>query len=138
MSDVATLEITSVEDVDVENTQGSVSDKQFDQLCDQYYQSWFRYHPEAAVDVGIDAYAEILKSYEHDDIGALIVLNQKMQSAMDELSLPALSADRQIDYGVLSGAISVELHDLEENDWRFRNPLEYLPINAIFKLLQVS
>ena len=133
MFSVEPLEITSIEDV--ENIQDSVSDKQFDQLCEQYYQSWFRYHPEAAVDVGIDAYAEILKSYEHDDIGALIVLNQKMQSAMDELSLAALSAARQVDFRVLSGAISVELHDLEENDWRFRNPLEYLPINAIYQLL---
>ena len=26
---------------------------QFDKLCQQFYRSWFRYHPEAAVDVGV-------------------------------------------------------------------------------------
>ncbi|PCI09069.1 MAG: hypothetical protein COB77_00845 [Gammaproteobacteria bacterium] len=137
MPSVEKLVLTSVEDsVSVEsNTQCSLSDKHFDLLCDQYYHSWLRYHPESAVSVGVNEYAEILKSYEHDDIGALIVLNQKMQSAMDELTLAELSEARQIDYRVLSGAISVELHDLEENDWRYRNPVEYLPINAIYQLL---
>ncbi len=50
----------------------------FDALCDQYYHSWFRYHPETAVDVGVYDYAAQLRSYDHDDIGALIALNQKI------------------------------------------------------------
>lgn len=113
----------------------SVSDQQFDQLCEQYYHSWFRYHPEDAVDVGVNDFAGTLKSYEHDDIGALTTLNQKMQSALDEMNCASLSQGRQVDYQIIQGAISIELHDLEENDWRYRDPLEYLPVNAIYQLL---
>lgn len=113
----------------------NLANKQFDDLCDQYYHSWFRYHPEDAVDVGVNDYADKLKSYEHDDIGALITLNQMMQSALDEIKLTELDAGRQLDYQIIEGAISIELHDLEENDWRYRNPLEYVPVNAIYQLL---
>lgn len=112
-----------------------IAHKQFDELCAQYYHSWFRYHPEDAVDVGVTDYADQLKSYEHDDIGALIALNQMMQSALDEINLSGLDEARQLDYRIIKGAISIELHDLEENDWRYRNPLEYVPVNAIYQLL---
>ncbi len=115
----------------IENT----ANAQFDTLCKHYYHSWFRYHPEAAVDVGVNDYAGQLRSYEHDDIGALISLNQKMQSALDELNNTDLDQSRQFDYRIIKGAISIELHDLEENDWRYRDPLVYVPVNAIYQLL---
>jgi uncharacterized protein (DUF885 family) len=113
----------------------TLTSKQFDALCTQFYHSWFRYHPEDAVDVGVYDFAEHLKSYEHDDIGALIVLDQKMLSALEELKLTELDENRLIDYRIIKGALTIELHDLEENDWRYRDPLEYLPVNAIYQLL---
>jgi uncharacterized protein (DUF885 family) len=113
----------------------NIAYKHFDDLCGQFYHSWFRYHPEHAVDVGVYDYADLLTSYEHDDIGALLVLNQKMLSALDELNITKLDESRQIDYKIIKGAITVELHDLEENDWRYRNPIEYVPVNAIYQLL---
>ena len=109
--------------------------KHFDDLCGQFYHCWFRYHPEEAVDVGVNDYADQLKSYEHNDIGALISLIQKMLSALDELNQAELSDGRQIDYRIIKGALTIELHDLEENDWRYRNPIEYVPVNAIYQLL---
>lgn len=109
--------------------------KHFDDLCAQFYHSWFRYHPENAVDVGVYTYADLLKSYDHDEIGALISLLQKMLSALDEVNPARLNECRQVDYQIIKGAITIELHDLEENDWRYRNPIEYLPVNAIYQLL---
>ena len=113
----------------------NIAYKHFDDLCMEFYHCWFRYHPEDAVDVGVYSYADQLKSYEHDDIGALISLLLKMLSALDELNPAKLDESRQIDYRIIKGAITIELHDLEENDWRYRNPLEYLPVNAIYQLL---
>ena len=107
----------------------------FDSLCQQYYQAWFRYHPERAVEAGIYEYAGLLTSYEHDDIGALIVLNQKMLSALEELGSSHLDPARQTDFRILRGAITIELHDLEDNDWRYRDPVNYVPVNAIHQLL---
>ena len=109
--------------------------KHFDDLCEQFYHSWFRYHPEQAVDVDVHDFADLLRSYNHDDIGALISLMQKMLSALDELNQAELNKKRQVDYRILKGAITIELHDLEENDWRYRNPLDYVPVNAIYQLL---
>jgi len=128
--------MSQVEENIIDATESSSGmNKQFDVLCDQYYHSWFRLHPEEAVDVGVYDFADQLRSYEHDDIGALIALNQKMQSALDELTISELDAHRQTDYRLIKGAISVELHDLKENDWRYRDPLEYIPVNAIYQLL---
>jgi len=88
------------ESADLDMSPGSIMDQQFDDLCEQYYHSWFRFHPED----------DQLRSYEHDDIGALIALNQKMQSALEELNRSQLDTRRQIDYRLISGAISIELH----------------------------
>jgi len=134
--DIAVIEaeVNTRSDTEIENP-GSEADKQFDVLCEQYYHAWFRYHPEQAVDVGVYDYADQLKNFEHDEIGALLALNQKMLSALDELNVPDLDSNRQIDLRIIKGAISVELHDLEENDWRYRNPIEYVPLNAIYQLL---
>ena len=112
-----------------------VAHKQFDDLCYQYYHAWFRYHPEDAVDVGVNDYADQLRSYDHDDIGALIALDQKMLSALDELNPGQLDERRQLDLRIIKGAITIELHDLEDNDWRYRNPVDYVPVNAIYQLL---
>jgi hypothetical protein len=129
-------QIENVTNVDSGADESSdVMNKQFDDLCEQYYHAWFRFHPEDAVDVGVYDFANQLRSYEHDDIGSLIALNQKMQSALEELSVSELDINHQIDYRLIKGAISVELHDLEENDWRYRDPLEYIPVNAIYQLL---
>ena len=107
----------------------------FDDLCSEYYPAWLRYHPERAVDIGVYDFAGQLTSYEHDDIGALIVLNQKMLSALEEVSFSQLDAGRQTDFRILKGAITIELHDLEDNDWRYRDPVAYVPVNAIYQLL---
>ena len=110
-------------------------DRQFDALTQQYYHAWLRFHPEDAVDVGVNDYADQLRSYEHDDIGALVALNQKMQSALEELSFDRLDANRKVDYTLIKGAISIELHNIQAHDWRYTNPMAYVPVNAIYQLL---
>jgi len=132
--DITLAEEAASSEAPAENM-NSAADKQFDVLCQQYYHAWFRYHPEQAVDVGVYDYADQLKSYDHDEMGALLVLNQKMLSALDELSNSELSGDRQTDFRIIKGAITIELHDMEENDWRYRDPIEYVPVNAIYQLL---
>ncbi len=104
----------SVEPVPVSNNNAAATSAsstptsdQFDALCDQYYHSWFRFHPEKAVAVGVYDYAHQLTSFEHDDIGALIALNQKMQSALDEINIAELDKNRQLDMRIINGAISI-------------------------------
>ena len=107
----------------------------FDALREEYYRAWFRFHPEEAAAMGVEACAGLLRAYDDDDIGALISLNQKMYSALDEIEDGALDEDRYIDYRLMKSAVCVELHDLQELDWRYRNPLAYVPVNAVYQLL---
>lgn len=106
----------------------------FDALVADYYQVWFRFHPETAVDLGMPGYAGALRPYDDDDCGALAALHEKVLARLDELDFAALDADRRLDARVLAGQAQIEHHDLLERDWRRRDPLRYLPINAIHQL----
>ena len=111
------------------------ANKAFDDLQHEFYHAWFRYHPEEAAAIGQQDYAGLLRTYDEDDIGALMSLQQKMHSALDELDDDELDEDRTIDYQLLKAAVSVECHDLQELDWRYRNPLAYVPVHAVYQLL---
>lgn len=106
----------------------------FDQLVEEFYRAWFHYHPEAAVDVGVDGYAELLPPHDDDDIGALVSLNESLLGALDEIDVGQLDADRRLDYRVLRGAVRIEHHELLERDWRYRDPVRFLPVNAVYQL----
>jgi len=111
------------------------ANRAFDQLLQEFYHAWFRFHPEEAASVGLEEYAGLLRSYDDDDIGALISLNQSMHSALDEIDEDELDEDRHIDYQLMKSAVNVECHDLQELDWRYRNPLAYVPVQAVYQLL---
>ena len=111
------------------------ANKTFDALQREFYHAWFRYHPEEAASVGEQACACLLRTYDDDDIGALMSLHQKMHSALDELDEDELDEDRYIDYQLMKSAVSVECHDLQELDWRYRDPLAYVPVHAVYQLL---
>lgn len=107
---------------------------EFDRLVGDYYGAWFHYHPEAAVDVGVEGYADRLAPHGDDDIGALVNLNEMILSALDELPRADLDADRQMDFDILYGAALIEHHELVEWDWRWRDPGRFLPVQAIYQL----
>jgi uncharacterized protein (DUF885 family) len=110
-------------------------DKLFDDLQHEYYHAWLRFHPETAVDVCVPAYAGHLKTYDDDDIGALVALDQKLLSALDELDHTELDENRRVDFNILCCAADIELHSLQESDWRYRNPLAFVPVRAVYQLL---
>lgn len=111
------------------------ADKMFDELQTEYYHAWLRFHPETAVDVCVPAYAGHLKTYDDDDIGALVTLDQKLLSALDELDETGLDENRRVDFDILGCAAGIELHTILERDWRYRNPLEFVPVRAVYQLL---
>ncbi len=111
------------------------ADERFEVLQHQFYDCWLRYHPESAVDIGEAAFGGQLRPYEHDERGALITLNQKMLSALEEIPASQLSEDNRITSRLIAGAVRCELYELENFDWRRRNPLPFIPVNAIYQLL---
>lgn len=107
----------------------------FDQLREQYYSSWFRFHPENGIAIGDASVSECFRSYSEDDIGALLALNKKLTFALAELDIEDLDETRRVDYRLMLGATEIEIRDQEEHDWRYRDPNYYVPVNAIYQLL---
>ena len=104
------------------------------QLIDRYYRSWFRFHPETATDLDIAGYDHLLPPCDDDDIGALNSLNQKLLEALDALDTSRLTPDQRLDVTLMHGAALLELEEAARHDWRHRDPLRFLPVNAIFQL----
>jgi len=103
-------------------------------IIDRYYRTWFRFHPEVAVDVGVDGFANLLKPYGDDELNALKVLNEKLISSLDELDLDSLSQDQQIDLQLMRSSAVLQLESHALRDWRHFDPARFLPVHAIYQL----
>ncbi len=106
----------------------------FERIQKSYLATWSRLHPEAALDAGIDDYADKLSSHDDETIGIQIVLNEKCLVALDEINISELDAEHQINYQILYSQANLEHHALMEHDWRHRDPTRFLPINALDQL----
>lgn len=106
----------------------------FDALVRDYYQAWFRFHPEQAVDVGVPGYAHLLTPYGEQAIGALVCLNDELRAGLEELDVGALDADRRLDCALLAGAVQLENQRLIELESRRPDPEALLPVHAIYQL----
>jgi uncharacterized protein (DUF885 family) len=103
-------------------------------LINSYYRAWFRFHPEVAVEFGVDGYAHLLAPYDDDDVGAEITLHEKLLDAIDEIDTGQLTEDQIIDLKIMQGQAILESHRLIETDWRLKEPGRFLPVNAIYQL----
>lgn len=103
-------------------------------IIDRYYRTWFRFHPEVAVDVGVTGYSTLLKPYGDDELGALKVLNEKLISTLDELDSSELSQDQQIDAQLMRSSAVLQLEVNAVRDWRLCDPTRFLPVHAIYQL----
>jgi len=106
----------------------------FDELVQSYYRTWFRFHPEAAVEVGVPGYAHLLTPGPEERRGALVCLNDELRVALEELDANSLDPDRRIDYQVLRGAIQIENQYLLDREPKCPDPRRWLPVNAIYQL----
>tara|TARA_R110001606_G_scaffold399310_1_gene584696 strand:+ start:28505 stop:30151 length:1647 start_codon:yes stop_codon:yes gene_type:complete len=110
------------------------SQETFARIEQSYLATWCRLHPEAALDAGIDDYADQLDSHNDETIGIQVVLNEKCLVALDEINISELDAEHQINYQILYSQANLEHHTLMEHDWRHRDPTRFLPINALHQL----
>ncbi|MGA7979148.1 MAG: DUF885 family protein [Chromatiaceae bacterium] len=107
---------------------------EFDALSQEFFGPWFRYHPDRAVELGIDGFERLLPAQSDDELGALLAWLESLVVALEEIDYPALDGARRIDLRLMFGAARVEHQELLERDWRHRDPLRFLPIGEIFRL----
>jgi len=106
----------------------------FDALLRSYFAAWFRFHPEAAVEAGVTGHDHELQPYGDDDHGALVALNEKLLDSLEEIDAADLDDDRRIDYQLVRGSAFLEIEELVQADWRYREPVRFLPLRAIYQL----
>jgi uncharacterized protein (DUF885 family) len=106
----------------------------FDELIQSYYRTWFRFHPEAAVEVGVPGYAHLLTPGPEERRGPLVCLNDELRVALEELDANALDPDRRVDCQVLRGAIQIENQYLLDREPSCPDPRRWLPVNAVYQL----
>lgn len=111
-----------------------MSSAAFAELVASYYPAWFRYHPEAAVEIGVAGYAHLLAPFRDEDIGALLCLNDELRVALEELDSASLTPDERIDRDVLYGSVLLENQHLLEVETRSPDPARVLPNQAIYQL----
>ena len=104
------------------------------QVIDSYYRAWFRFYPEVAVDLGVEGYESMLRPYGQDERGALITLHEKLLSTLDEFDENKLDEEQKIDLALMRGRVMLDMKDMNECDWRLRQPGRYLPVHAIYQL----
>ena len=107
----------------------------FDELVADYYRAWFRFHPLAAVYASVSGYEGRLTADGDDDNGALANLISNLLASLESLDFAQLDADRQLDLQLIHGAALVEHRMLLEQDWRYRDPARYLPLNQLQELV---
>lgn len=106
----------------------------FRELTDCYYRAWFRFHPEAAVDVGVPGYERLLTPFAPEDLGALVCLNDQFLVSLDELDARQFTPDEHIDWELVRGAALLENQFLLDLEPRCPDPARALPIHAIYQL----
>ena len=107
---------------------------QFRALIAEYYRSWFRFHPEAAVDVGVWGYEHLLTPFMPDELGPLVCLNDQLLVSLDEIDRTALTADDRTDFDLVRGAALLENEYVLDIAPRTPDPARLLPIQAIYQL----
>lgn len=112
----------------------NASQETYDRIEKSYLATWCRLHPEAALEAGIDDYADTLSPHDDETLGIHIVLNEKCLAALDGININELDGERQINYQLLYSQANLEHHTLMDHDWRHRDPTRFLPTNALHQL----
>lgn len=109
--------------------------RDFDALIEEFYEVWFRFHPVEALSAGVSGYEGGLPAVDDDENGALGVWLENSIVALEELDFNALDDDRKLDLELLFRACQDEHHALLEYDWRHRDPVGFLPIRFLHRLV---
>ncbi|MCB1850747.1 MAG: DUF885 family protein [Chromatiales bacterium] len=103
----------------------------FQALTDEFYQVWFRFHPDTAQRVGVPGYAGALPAVDDDDVGALGSWLESTIVGLEEIDFHALDPAGQLEMEILFGACRDEYQAILECDWRHRNPLAFMPLRTV-------
>jgi uncharacterized protein (DUF885 family) len=106
----------------------------FDELAQEFFSVWFRFHPDAALEAGQQDFGQLLPAQSDDDHAALGSWLETLIVALEEINFQALDERRRLDLELMFSLARVEHRELLERDWRHRDPLRFLPLAEIHRL----
>ena len=104
--------------------QGSL-DARYDELCDEFFDAYYTYHPSHATRQGLHQYDQHLGHYRRDEIAGTLRRMKSVQARLAQIKPDQLDRLHALDYPVLATRLKREIYWVEQ--WRFwkNNPLWY-------------
>lgn len=106
----------------------------FDALLAEYWSAYFEYYPEIATVLGVHGHNQDLNPCSDAAEAAKHALAEQTLVALEAIDPSTLDADRGIDWRVLQGQLWITLDAYARWDWRVRDPMAFLPTDAIYQL----
>ncbi|HSR67878.1 MAG TPA: DUF885 domain-containing protein [Acidobacteriota bacterium] len=114
---------------------GPSADERLDRLVRLYVDYFWEIHPETATSQGIHLFDHALAPTSQQDLQAQAERLRQFQVRFQDISPSSLSIDQRVDQTLILSEIDVRLAEMEELElWR-RDPLRYVPFQALQSLV---
>jgi uncharacterized protein (DUF885 family) len=106
----------------------------FSDFCADYFRKYFQLHPTEAIYYGIEGFDHLLNDYSDESHRAEKGLVEESLNTLRLIATADLNQDEAIDYALLEGKLTIQQYEHTKEDYRFKWPDIYSPIDAIYIL----
>ena len=106
----------------------------FSEFCAGYFKRYFDLHPTEAIYYGIEGYDHLLNDYSDETFQAEKSFVEESLAQLRQIPTGELDADQKIDHALLEGKLTIQSYEHAKEDYRFKWPDTYSPIDAIYIL----
>jgi uncharacterized protein (DUF885 family) len=106
----------------------------FTDFCADYFKRYFELHPTDAIYYGIEGYDHLLNDYSDETYKAEKAFVEESLAKLGLIDVQELDQDEAIDCALLEGKLAIQRYEHNKEDYRFKLPDTYLPIDAIYIL----
>jgi uncharacterized protein (DUF885 family) len=106
----------------------------FTDFCAEYFKRYFELHPTDAIYYGIEGYDHLLNDYSDETYKAEKAFVEESLAKLRQIAVHELDRDEAIDCALLEGKLAIQRYEHSKEDYRFKWPDTYLPIDAIYIL----
>jgi uncharacterized protein (DUF885 family) len=106
----------------------------FTDFCADYFKRYFELHPTDAIYYGIEGYDHLLNDYSDETYKAEKAFVEESLAKLGLIAVHELEQDEAIDCALLEGKLAIQHYEHSKEDYRFKWPDIYLPIDAIYIL----
>jgi uncharacterized protein (DUF885 family) len=106
----------------------------FAEFCADYFKNYFELHPTDAIYYGVEGYDHLLNDYSDESYKTEKAFVEESLDKLRAIAINDLDKDESIDYVLLEGRLTIQRYEHQKEDYRFKWPDTYLPVDAIYIL----